>query len=496
MLVITGENLNIPRFIRAIRDGEEVSISDDARWRIKRSYEVLESIVNSGAIVYGVNTGVGELARVRLPIERSREFQKKLVLSHSVSMGDYLPPEVVLGAMIIRLNAFARGYSGVRPDVVDLLLEFVNRGIIPRVREKGSLGASGDLALLAGVASCLVGEGDVWFNGKTMPASNAIEMCGLKPVELCLKDGLALINGTSFTTSLAAFCVNEAFKQFRAELILSSILVEIFGGKLASFDPVVNSLRPSKGQNLVASYIRRFVKGSSIIDKPISLHIQDPYSIRCIPQIMGGIYDILCFARDVVTREMNTVSDNPLVLVDRGEVLSCGNFHAEAIALALDSASIAISELGSLSERHINRLLDPNLSGLPPFLAKSGGINSGLMLLHYVAWDTLAENKVITHPASTGTPSVSAQQEDHSSLSFLSARKLRDLIKNNWIILSAELVCVLQALDVRGVNGASSSARWFYEIAREKVPRIDEDRLLYPILDSAKEFLENLSPAY
>jgi histidine ammonia-lyase len=495
MLLLSGEGLTVERFIRALKDKEKVKLTDSAWRNIHNSYEALRRVVDSGQIVYGVNTGVGELARVILPLEQSREFQKKLVLSHSVSMGEPLAEEVVRGAMILRLNAFARGYSGVNPDIVNLLLAFVNNNITPLVREIGSLGASGDLGLLAGIASNIIGEGEAYYNGRLMPAKYALTMAGLKPVELSLKDGLALINGTSFTTSMGAIAIYNSFVQFRIESLLSAITVEVLGGSSAPFNHKINALRASKGQALVARYIRNFIKDSALIDKPISQRIQDPYSLRCIPQILGGIYDVLDFAEGVVTREMNTPSDNPLVLAGEDKVLSCGNFHAEAIALALDSASLACAELGSISERHINRLLDPNLSGLPAFLAKSGGINSGLMLLHYTAWDALAENKVLTHPAATGTASVSAQQEDHSSLGFLSARKLTRILKNNWIILAAENVCALQSLDFRNPIYASSAARSFHAQARKRIQLIDEDVLMYPILDTSLDFLKQFSGA-
>jgi len=303
---------------------------------------------------------------------------------------------------------------------------------------------------------------------------------------------LSLINGTSFIASIGAFYLNELRAQIKLELILSALLIEALSGHSEAFIDELNSLRGSVGQRYSARCIRERIKGSRLIDRDGD-YVQDAYSLRCIPQIVGGIYDTLNFAWDACQREMNTPSDNPLLLSGESRVVSGGNFHAEGISLAMDAVGIAACELGSLSERHLNRLLDPNLSALPPFLSRGDGINSGLMLTHYTVSDILTENRILAHSATTDNASVSAQQEDHSSLGYLAVRKFKNIVENNWNILSAEFVAVLQALQMRGIEEASPFAKNLFKRAREKgIPFVERDRVMYPVLDKAKEYIKGL----
>ncbi len=491
MLLLTGEGLTIPRFLRALRSEEEVDLSAEAWRQVERSYRLLKGFIDRGDLIYGVNTGVGDLARITLPIGCIKEFQRNLLLSHAVTVGEPIPPVLVRGAMILRLNTFARGYSGVRVEVARLLLELLNRGIIPYVRDRGSLGASGDLALLASLALPLIGEGEVFYKGELIPSGEALAREGLKPIELEAKDGLSLINGTSFIASVGAFYLNEFKRQLKLEIILSALLIEALSGHSGAFLDELNRLRNSRGQRYVARSVRRFIRGSNFVDRG-SKYIQDAYSLRCIPQIVGGIYDVLNFAWESCQCEMNTPSDNPLILLDEGRVISGGNFHAEGVSLAFDAVSVAACELGSISERHLNRLLDARLSDLPPFLSRGDGINSGLMLIHYTVSDILTENRVLAHPATADNASVSAQQEDHSSLGYLAVRKFKSIVENNWHILASELIAVLQALEMRNIEDASPFARDFLRHAREKIPFIERDRVMYPVMDAALEYAREI----
>ena len=445
-LVLDGYNLTIDKLISITRGNRKVEISDEARKRIIKAREVIEKKLKEGAIIYGVTTGFGKLANTSISPDEREQLQLNLIRSHSIGFGDYIPDEVVLGAMVIELNSFCKGASGISLETVEIIKALVNNRVIPLVPDTGSVGASGDLSPLAYIASVLVGEGKAKFKGEILTAAEVLKKMGLKPLKLKAKEGLALINGTHVLTSYAAHAIYNAENLIKHSTLALSITLEAFHGNGDAFLDFLMELRPHNGQKLFAQAVKKIITGSTIVKPPFK-RVQDPYSLRCSPQVHGAIIDTLNYCKSVVEVELNSVSDNPLINIKEEKVASGGNFHGEPIALVMDFLSIALAELSSITERRINLLLDSNLSGLPSFLTEKPGLNSGLMILQYAVAALLSENKILAHPASVDNTSVSANQEDHVSMGLTASKKAYKITNNLVPIIAAEIYTAFQALE-------------------------------------------------
>ena len=466
-VVLTGSDLSVEEVAAVARHGATASFDPGAVERMDRSRAVIEKLVSEGAVVYGVTTGVGALADRRIPLEEATKLQEYLLLSHAAGVGEPLPREVVRAMLLLRANTFGLGYSGVRPLVAERLLEFLRLGIHPVVPAQGSVGASGDLAPLAHLALPLIGRGEVELNGAVLPALIALKETGLEPITLGPKEGLALLNGTQLMTALGALLAIDAERLGRAASVVAAISIEALLGTDVAFAEAYQQARPHPGQAAVAASVRWLLRDSDLQQYHHgSPHkVQDPYSLRCVPQVHGAVRDALGHLDRVLAIEMNAATDNPLVFpggggVDRkalatggGFVISGGNFHGEPIALALDFAKLAISELGSISERRTALLLDPRLNGgLPAFLGSGSGLESGLMVLQYTAAALVSENKVLAHPASVDSIPTSANQEDHVSMGPIAGRHARQVLEHVADVLAIELLCATRALDLRIQN--------------------------------------------
>jgi histidine ammonia-lyase len=463
-VVLTGAALTIADVEVVARHGAGAELDPDARARMQEAREVIERLVAEGAVVYGVTTGFGDLASVSIPPADTGRLQENLLMSHAAGVGSTFPAEVVRAMLLLRANTLALGHSGCRPLVVDRLLAFLAGGIHPVVPEQGSVGASGDLAPLAHLALPLIGRGEVELGGQRMPAMLALREVGLEPLKLEAKEGLALLNGTQMMAAVGSLALADADRLARTASVAAAMSVEALLGTEIAFAAEYQLARPHPGQVAVAAELRHLLRGSSL---QASHHghahkVQDPYSLRCVPQVHGAVRDALDQLRRVLDVELNSATDNPLVFpaggvapedaiaTGGGLVISGGNFHGEPLALALDYAKIALAELGSISERRTALLVDPRLNGgLPAFLAASSGVDSGMMILQYTAAALVSEDKVLAHPASVDSIPTSANQEDHVSMGSISARHARAIVANAERIVAIELLVAAQALDVR-----------------------------------------------
>ncbi|MGC8912574.1 MAG: histidine ammonia-lyase [Thermoplasmata archaeon] len=489
ILKIDGEHLTIPKFIQISRHRRKVGIAPSAVEKIKASRKAIEKIIASKEMAYGIKTGFGELCQVVIPREDILKLQENLVRSHACAVGAPLSEEIVRGILLLRANTFAKGYSGVRLEIVKLLVEMLNRGITPVVYEQGSVGASGDLAPLAMMALALIGEGKVLYKGKIVSAEKALKAERLEPLKLEAKEGLALINGTSVMTAIAGFAVDASQTLLESAIIGCMMSLEALKGTNQAFREEVSRVRAHRGQGACARIFMRILANSEILESHRNCSkVQDAYTIRCAPQVIGAVKDTIDYVRKIVEIEMNSVTDNPLILPD-GTSLSCGNFHGEPIALAMDYLGIALTTLGNFSERRIARLVDAHLSGLPPFLTEKGGLHSGYMIPQYVAASLASENKILAHPASADTIPTSANQEDHVSMGTTAARKCLQICKNVQNILAIEILCASQGLDFHRPLKPGIGVLKAWEIVRKHVPHLEDDRVLYPEIQKIAELI-------
>lgn len=485
---IDGRTLTYEDVVAVARGYKSVDIASEVRDQVERTRRVLEDILAQDRVIYGVNTGFGHLASVRISDEELCKLQENLIISHAAGTGDPFPDEVVRAMILLRANSLARGLSGVRYELIEALVSLVNHDICPIIPEQGSLGASGDLAPLAHLALALLGKGKVRMGGVLMDAALALERAGISPLTLMPKEGIGLINGTQAMTAVGAIALYDAVVLAITADAAASMSIEALRGIPDAFRPCLHQARPHQGQMECAEFISRLLEGSRLVSAPGELRVQDAYSIRCIPQVHGATRDVLEYVRKVINTEINSVSDNPLVFPD-GQVISAGNFHGQPVALAMDFLSIATAELGNISERRIERLLNPALSGLPPFLAVQGGINSGFMISQYTAASLVSENKVLSAPASTDSIPVSASQEDHVSMGTIAARKARAVVKNVARILAIELMCACQALEFQGPEKLAPGTRRIYDLVRQVLPSLEEDRWLHPDIEAVTELV-------
>lgn len=470
----------------------KISLSPACRKRMQESMAVIDSVIRSGKTVYGINTGFGKLAQQKIAKEKLEELQENIVLSHAAGVGSLLDDALVRLMMVLKINALAQGYSGVRMEIVEALLALINAEIYPCVPCKGSVGASGDLAPLAHMSAALLGHGTVRHQGRLLSAPEGLKKAGLSPFRLAPKEGLALLNGTQFSTALALAGLFKIEDAFDAAIISGALSLDAAKGSAVPFRKELQEVRGQAGQIVVAEKMRKLLEGSAILSSHQNCaKVQDPYCLRCIPQVMGSCHDFMKFASEILEREANAVSDNPLVFAESGEILSGGNFHAEPVAMAADVLALVAAEIGNLSERRIAMLIDANLSGLPPFLVKEPGLHSGFMIAHVTAAALASENKQMSHPACVDSIPTSANQEDHVSMAAHGARRLLDMADNTQTIVAIELLAGAQGVDLLRPLKSSPSLEEAHRKIRDAVPFYDKDRFFAPDIAAAKDLVSS-----
>ncbi len=480
-LMIDRESVTLGVLRRAWQEPVTVSLGDSAKERIAHSNELINDVVAGGEQVYGVNTGFGQLAQVGIDVDQLAQLQENLVRSHAVGVGEDLGDEIVRLLMLMKVIALAAGFSGVRLELVEALCGLITHNIYPRIPSRGSVGASGDLAPLAHMAGALIGIGEVRVDGNTMSAGAALREAGLSPVVLGPKEGLALLNGTQVSTALALAAVFRTENVLAAGLMAGAMSSDAIKGSDTPFDERIQKVRGHGGQIAVAGVLRDLMRGSDIRASHVECNrVQDPYSIRCQPQVMGACLEVLRHVSSVLETEANAVTDNPLVFADSKAVLSGGNFHAEPVALAADYLALAIAEIGALSERRTALLIDSHMSGLPAFLVKDGGVNSGFMMAQVTAAALASENKSHAHPASVDSLPTSANQEDHVSMATYAARRLHTMLDNVSNIVAIELLAAAQGVEFHHPKKSSPSIETVIESLRAISPPYEQDRSLSP----------------
>jgi histidine ammonia-lyase len=478
--VVTGDDLSVDDVWAVALERAQASVPEEAKLRMRAARDVVEAAAADPARTYGVNTGFGRFVSETIPSQLADELQVRLLRSHACGVGEPYPDEIVRAALLLRANALAIGCSGTRVEVAELLVECLNRGVLPRVPSRGSVGASGDLAPLAHLALPLIGEGEAWVEGELLPGAEALSRAGLEPLELRAKEGLSLINGTQFMAAFGALGAVRARRLAVAADIACALTIEALQGSRQSFRPEVQRLRPLRGQADSAANVLLLLEGSTVMESHRWCgRVQDAYSLRCAPQVHGACRDLLRYVEDTVAVELNAATDNPLVLVDTGEVVSNGNFHGQPLAFALDVLAMAVSELASISERRTERLVNPSLSeGLPAFLAADGGLNSGFMIPQYVAASLVSENKALSHPASVDSIPTSAGQEDHVSMGNAAGLKAWQVLANSERAVAIELLAGAQAVEFLAPLAAGRGSEAARRFVRTLSPRLAEDRAL------------------
>jgi histidine ammonia-lyase len=475
---LDGDSLTMEKVVRVAREFAKVELAPAARDRMAKSRKALEKLVEGGRTIYAINTGVGELVDVRIPPEELKNLQVNLLRSHACGVGERYPIEIVRAMMLLRANALAKGYSGVRPNIVNMLVDMLNKGVHPSIPRQGSVGASGDLVMLAHLGLVMIGEGEAEAGQGLEAGASALKRKRLSPVSLEPKEAISLINGTQAMGAVGVLTVKDAAVIADSAQIAASMSLEALKGTSSAFDLRISQVRPHKGQLHVSRNMLSLVRGSEIM---VSHHdcpkVQDAYSLRCIPQVIGASIDAIWYARDVLGVEMNSATDNPLFFPDDGMVISGGNFHGQPLALAMDFLGLAVHELGSFSERRTARMVDDKLSGLPAFLTRHGGVSSGLMVPQYVAASIVSENKVLVHPASADSIPTSANQEDHNSMGATAAWKARIIAENVRRVIAIEMITAAQGIDFIHLSSSPAIEKVKRALRRE-VPPIEEDRSL------------------
>ncbi len=490
-LALEPGNLTLSQLRSVYFNATEISLSDSVWQMINESQSVVQKKIDDGDIVYGVNTGFGRLASKHIEPDLLTELQHNLILSHATGVGDYLDAATVRLILVLKINALSRGFSGIRQIVVQRLVDMLNLDLLPAIPEKGSVGASGDLAPLAHMSLPVIGEGRIEHKGEYLDSKAALEQHGLSAIELTAKEGLALLNGTQVSTALALKGLFEAEQNINAAFVAGSLTVEAALGSRVPFDPRIQSVRGQSGQIKAAEIYRALLADSEIAQSHVNCDkVQDPYSLRCQPQVMGACLDQLRNAAKIIETEANAVSDNPLIFIDEGDILSGGNFHAQPVAFAADNMALAISEIGSMSERRMAMLLDSNMCQLPAFLVEDAGVNSGFMIAQVTAAALASENKTYAHPASIDSLPTSANQEDHVSMATFAARRLRDMNMNTRYVVAVELLAACQGIDLRRPLKSNELLEGYWSQIRSKVDYWDHDRYFQPDLESIATLIQ------
>ena len=478
MISIDGNSLTLDEVVRVARLREKVEISPVGRRQVEASRAIVEKLLDSTTPVYGISTGFGDLSQIWISPQEREALQRNLILSHAAGVGECLPEDVVRAAMLMRANSLVKGYSGIRLATVEMLLELLSRGVYPAVPCKGSVGASGDLSPLSHIALVLMGEGKAFVAGKLVTGAVALAAVGLQPVAFAAKEGLALINGTQIMTAVGALAVYDAAALMKAADIAAAMSLEALRGTRAAYDERISRIRPHLGQMATSANLLKLTADSRIMESHEHCgKVQDAYSLRCAPQVHGASKDAVRRALETIEIEMNAATDNPLIFPDTGEVISGGNFHGQPVALVMDYLKTALAEIGSISERRVNRMLDAHLSDLPPFLTAYPGVDSGLMITQYTAAALVSENKVLAHPACVDSIPTSANQEDHVSMGTIAARQAREILENVRHVIAIEMLVAAQGLDFLKPLEPGTGVRAAHQAIRSAVPHLEEDRV-------------------
>ncbi len=491
MIRVDGNSLTLDDIFRISVNKEAVVLDGNALSFVEKTRHIVEEKASGEKPIYGINTGVGKLSEIKIPKEKVEKLQVNILYSHAVGVGRPLSPECVRAAMLLRVNTLIKGYSGVRPVVIEKLAEFLNKNIVPYVPEKGSVGASGDLAPLAHIALALIGEGWCLEDNKKILCKDVLDEKGVLPLRLKAKEGLALINGTQASSAIISLLLKKSLNLLYAANFISSVVFIAQQGVWEELDERISNIRPHEGQRKVADYMRKLVADSPVFKKREK--VQDAYSIRCVPQVHGAVLDLLEFARKIMEVEINSTTDNPVVF-ENGDIISNGNFHGQYPAFAGDIIAIALTTLSSISDRRSFRLLTPELSsGLPAFLIKNPGVNSGLMMLQVTQASLVAQNRILASPASVHSIPTSGDQEDSVSQSMNSALKLRDIYENTLNTLAIELLIAISAIRIRGINNLSPKLRHIFEthLSTAYIADFENDRIYQDDIMKAKKFIEN-----
>ena len=498
-LTISGTDLKVDDVV-AVANGRSVQLDPNALPKIEKSRAAVEDFVAKGEVVYGITTGFGRFKDKIISAEEVRQLQVNLVRSHAVGVGPDLPEAVVRAMLLVRANTLALGHSGARPVVIQRLLDLLNHGIHPRIPAQGSLGASGDLAPLAHLALVLIGEGEAYVDGQLINGRSALESANLEPIQLQAKEGLAILNGTTFMVGMGALQVRRAINLAITADIAACMTLEALHGTNRAYDARVHAVRPHPRQIDCAQFLRDLIEGSELLRGHDPLNVQDPYTLRCVPQVHGAVRDSIAYAQWVIDIELNSVNDNPLIFIDdetgEADVISAGNFHGEPIALAMDYMKLAVAEIGNMSERRMARLVDADSNGnvLPMFLTKDGGLESGFMIAQYTAAALASENKVLAHPASSDTIPSSANVEDHVSMGATAVRHASDILDHVETIVAIELLAAAQGIDFRReVMGKDKKlgrgTAVAYDLLRQYIPMLTEDTIMYPMMEKVRQLV-------
>ncbi|MEG0642103.1 MAG: histidine ammonia-lyase [Romboutsia sp.] len=491
MIYLDGNSLTIEEVVKICRFDEKVELTKEAIEAINKSRELVERLLDEGRVIYGINTGFGKFSDIAISPDELEDLQENLILSDAVGIGKPFDTEIARAIMLLRVNALAKGYSGIRLSTVQTLIDMLNKGVHPLIREKGSVGSSGDLCPLAHMVLPMIGEGDAEYKGKIMDSKKAMELAEIPVVRLKAKEGLALINGTCAMTAVASLALYDTLVLMKTADIVASLTVEALEGITDAYDERIHLARPQRGQLKVARNLLKILKGSSLTTRQGQKRVQDGYTLRCVPQIHGASRLAIDYIKETVEVEINSATDNPLIFTDGEDILSGGNFHGQPIAIAMDTLGIAVAEYANVSERRIERLVNPALSGLPGFLTKEEGINCGFMVAQYAAAAVVSENKVLAHPASVDSIPTSANQEDHVSMGTIAARKAREIINHTQHVLGIELLCATQAVDFKDPNLLAPGTKNAYDKVRENITFMQRDRLIYKDMDKAKELISS-----
>jgi histidine ammonia-lyase len=491
-ILIDFDGMTLDDLAAIARGGAGVRLTAESKARISDSRALVEKWLQEGRIIYGVTTGFGALSDVIIPLEETRLLQKNILMSHAAGVGNVLDDEAVRAVMALRIKDLARGHSAVRLETVQRLADLLNEGVLPVIPEKGSVGASGDLAPLAHLALVLIGLGEAFYEGQRIPGAEALRRCGMEPLQLEAAEGLALVNGTQVTTAIGGLALYDALRLSGTADIAAAMSLEVLMGSRTEFDPRIHQVRPHPGQAAAADNMRRIIQNSEIISSHKDCRrIQDAYTLRCSPQVHGASKDAMAYVRNVFETEMNASTNNPLIFSEDEEFLLGGNFHGQPVGLALDFLCMAVAELANISERRIERLVNPQLSGLPAFLVSEGGLNSGFMIAQYTAASLVSENKVLSHPACVDSIPTSANKEDHVPMSPISARKCREIVKNSEIVIAIELLCGTQALDLFTNLKPGDGTLAAYKTIRAVVPHLDRDRVLHQDIEAVVQLMKS-----
>ena len=490
--LISNKQLTLSDLDRVLHGHSKIELSEESKKSILRCREYLDQkIASSTAPIYGINTGFGSLYDRNIPNDQLEKLQENLVMSHACGTGAEVPREIVLLMLFLKVQSLSYGHSGIQPDTADRLVAMFNERVLPRIYEMGSLGASGDLAPLAHLALPLIGKGEVHYLGKIYSSNEVLKLLGWNPIHFKAKEGLALLNGTQFMSAYGTWCLLHAHRLLKLANIIGALSLDAFDGRIEPFNELVHQIRPHEGQMKVANSIQKLLSGSAIISQ-YKKHVQDPYSFRCIPQVHGASLDTIEFVTKTILTEVNSVSDNPNIFPDQDKIISAGNFHGQPLALSLDFLAIALSELGSISERRTYQLISGSRD-LPNYLVANPGINSGLMIPQYTAASLVSQNKQLCTPASVDSIVSSNGQEDHVSMGANAATKAYRIVTNLYAILAIELITAAQALHFRKPLRTSESLEQFVDTFRKVVPFIETDRLLHDDMVNAELFLKEVN---